>query len=220
MNKKIISLGMNCEISFQIERYVNEWYSSLFSWAFVVNDDDFLKAIKNIDDVFTNEVHFHLPTVDMFMDEKYNIAFHGRTPKGEFLSEDGSIIDMVKYNEALDELKHRLNHLKNKFKSDLHSSDEKIYIKKYLIEPDIETWGGKERLILLINQLYSYLEKETGGENYKLVVVLSKRDDVLEVTEIERERLFIRFVDHWAPYYDTRNGADNESWKKIFEEFI
>lgn len=35
--RKLISLGMNCEVSFQIEKYVEKLYASLFSWAFAPN---------------------------------------------------------------------------------------------------------------------------------------------------------------------------------------
>ena len=117
--------------------------ASLFSWAFVLDDELFLKALENIDDIFENEICFHLPTNDMFMDKKYQITFHGRTPKQNFLLEDGSIKDREMYEKTVLKLQSRIRHLKEKFKEQLVKGDA-VYIKKIMIEPDLEAYGGKE----------------------------------------------------------------------------
>lgn len=59
----------------------------------------------------------------MFMDKKYQITFHGRTPKQDFLLEDGSIKDWELYEKTVLELKSRIRHLKEKFKEQLINDD-------------------------------------------------------------------------------------------------
>ncbi|MBO5523409.1 MAG: hypothetical protein J5986_07015 [Roseburia sp.] len=216
--RKLISLGMNCEVSFQIEKYVEKLYASLFSWAFVMDDDLFLEALNNVDDIFSNEISFHMPTGDMFLDEKYRITFHGRTSKEKLFDENGTIKDRGLYDETVEELKSRLVHLKEKFKEDLVTEDEKIYFKKILIEPDFETWGGKEKLERIINGLSDYFLKNGNAGNV-LVVVLERKYNKPEIKELEKNGLFIRCVDFFAPVDNTKDGADNAGWRKIIEEF-
>lgn len=216
--KRLISLGMNCEVSFQIKKYCPSLYASLFSWAFVINDDLFLQALDNIDDVFSNGVHFHLPTDDMFMDEKYQITFHGRTSKLDMLDKEGNIVNREKYDEALDELISRLAHLKSKFKTDLMSADEKVYIKKIMIEPSLEEWGGEAHLFEIICSLKKYFSEYSS--NSTLVVVVEKKYLSDSILKLEDKNCKIRCVNFWAPVSDTQYGADNESWEKIIKEFM
>ncbi|MDE7311144.1 MAG: hypothetical protein K2N87_05910 [Eubacterium sp.] len=175
--KKIISIGMNCEVSFQIQKYVDKFYSSLFSWAFVMDDKRFLRALHNLDDVFSKEIEFHMPTNDMFLDKKYGIAFHGRTPKEKLFFPDGKVKDSKLYDETVEELKTRIAYLKNRFKQDLDSDEEKIYFKKILVEPDLEIWGGKEKLISIIKEFETYFLKNIarGGGRTKKFIVLQKK---------------------------------------------
>lgn len=217
--KKIISLGMNCEVSFQIRKYVNEFYPSLFSWAFIMDDELFVEALNNIDDIFQNEISFHMPTEDMFLDEKYRMTFHGRTPKEKLFDEGGNIKDLKLYDETVTELKSRLGHLKEKFKTDLKSEDEIIYLKKILIEPDLEKWGGKEKLLRIIEELYDYFNNKGHERQWKLVIVLEKKYYFPELEEIGKRGLFVRYVDFFAPVDNTKDGADNTGWRKIIEEF-
>ena len=216
--KKVISLGMNCEVSFQIEKYVKEFQSSLFSWAFVMDDDLFLEALNHIDDVFENEIRFHMPTDDMFLDEKYQITFHGRTPKEKLFDDNGEIKDRHLYDGTVEELKSRLAHLKDKFKQELLSEDENIYIKKILIEPNLEVWGGQERLIRIIENLSDYFIKLRTRN--KLIVVLESKYCSAKIKELEGNGLYIRCVDFFAPVDNTKDGADNDGWRKIFLEFL
>ena len=41
-----------------------------------------------------------------------------------------------------------------------------------------------------------------------------------EILELEKniDGLYIRTVDYFAPVDDTKDGADNYGWKKIFDE--
>lgn len=161
-----------------------------------------------------------MPTDDMFLDEKYQITFHGRTHKSELFDESGNIKNSHLYNETVAELKSRLRHLKEKFKQELISEDEIIYIKKVLIEPDIETWGGEERLEKVIKGLSDYFISAADAGKQKLVVVIEKKYCSAKLMELEGNGLYIRCVDFFAPVDNTKDGADNDGWSKIFKEFL
>ena len=211
--RRIISLGMNCEVSFQIERYQQPFYSSLFSWAYICNEHKFLDALYNIDDVFSNGKHFHLPTSDMFMDEKYDIAFHGRTSKSEFLSEDGKVINGEVYESTLRELENRLNHLKEKFFADLISDDEKIYIKKVPLSS-----VPIDLIVDYVKQLKQYFTQH--ARNWKLVIVLEEGEYPSELYELMDGTCEISTVKYFSSIDNTKDGADDESWNGILAKYL
>ncbi len=217
--KKLISLGYNCEVSFQIEKFRGDIDASLFSWAFLLDDAKFLQALENVDDIFMNGIHFHMPTDDMFYDEKYDITFHGRTPKSAMFDEFGNIKNQAVYDESIAELKSRLAHLKEKFKKDFVSDDEKIYLRKIEIIPEPDGTVNYGKVIDFINKLKAFLDKNVKRGSYKLVIVIEKKFITPELKAMEDKSLFVRTVDYLAPFYDTKNGADYENWRKILEEF-
>lgn len=214
--QKIISLGYNCEVSFQIEKYVENWDASLFSWAYVSNDLKFLDAMKNIEDVFKHDILFHMPTPDMWCDVKYDIKFHGRAHKDTMFDSEGNLIDNVVYDECLEELRSRLEHLKEKFLNSLDSDDEKIFIRKLRITPK----QNDSEVLEFIQNLNDILNSKVKGSRYKLYIVLEKEYYKPEWQSIESDHLFIRTVDYFAPDGDTKEGADHESWKVIFDEIL
>lgn len=217
--KKIISLGNNCEVSFQIEMYQGYLDSGLFSWAFTLNDDKFLLALENIDDIFMNGVHFHMPSDDMFYDEKYDITFHGRTLKTLMFDSEGNIKNQTAYDECLAELKSRLGHLKDKAKQDFISDSEKIYLRKVEICPEPDGTFHYSRAIDFISRLNLILDQKVLNGTYKLVIVIEKQHLTPALQALQTDKLFLRTVDYFAPFYDTKNGADHESWRKILLEF-
>lgn len=214
--KNIISLGYNCEVSFQIEKYINEFDASLFSWAYICNDTSFLRALDNIDDIFTDQVHFHMQSDDMFYDEKYDMTFHGRTHKDAMFDKNGNIIDNDAYDECIAELRSRLDHLKEKFKQQLVSRDKKIFIRKLKIS-DKQNCADAVQYIRKLNEI---LNSKVKGGRYKLYVVIEKEFLSRELKNVESGRVFIRTVDYFAPDSDTKDGADHKSWKAIFDEIL
>ncbi len=217
--KKIISLGYNCEVSFQIQKFRGAIDASLFSWAFLLDDEKFFLALENLDDIFMNGIHFHMPTNDMFYDEKYDITFHGRTPKHVMFDEEENIKDQEAYDAAIAELKSRLAHLKKKFKNDFESEDEKIYLRKIEILPEADGTVNYERVVSFINRLYDFLERQVKIGEYKLIIVIEEKYMTPELKALEKSTLFLRTVDYLAPFYDTENGADDANWQKILKEF-
>lgn len=217
--KKFVSLGTNCEVAFQIEKYQGYIDSGLFSWAFVLDDEKFLRALENIDDIFTHGVHFHMPSDDMFYDEKYDITFHGRTPRSEMFDQAGNLINPAAYDACLSELRSRLEHLKERTKQTFASADEKIFLRKIEMQPDANGEFPYAQVANFIGRLYDVLSRQVCKGTFKLVIVLEKRHLVPDIQKLERGGIFIRGVDYLAPFYDTKDGADENSWRKILHEF-
>ncbi len=214
--KRIYSLGMNCEVTYQIERFFGTIDSCLFSWAFVLDDNLFLEAIKNINDIFEHDVHFHMPSADMFIDEKYQITFHGRTNKQEMFNEEDQIIDMNKYNDAIAELTSRIDHLKTKWKKQTSCEDKTVFIKK-LWWPDYNAQTDRKRIISYIEDFYNTFDSITSGD-YLLCIVIEDSNCSSEIKKLESDRLWIRTVDFFSPIDNTQFGADDSSWDKILQE--
>lgn len=218
-NNKLISLGYNCEISFQIQKFRKSFESSLFSWVYSLNNQKFINALWNLDDIFVDQIHFHLPTENMFYDEKYDLVFHGKTNKKEMLDETGNIINHKKYDDCVAELRSRINHLKEKFQKEFFSDYEKIYFRKIEIYPDWMTEDFCEEIIQFIKDLHEFFLKKVKVGGFKLIIVLEEQYLNSEIKLLECDTLFIRTVKYFAPYDNTKDGADYESWRKILEEF-
>ena len=73
----IISLGLNCEISFILKKKFNFVESSLLSWSYIpissLND-----VLKNPQLIFSEGIE-DLTEYNMFKCSKTGIAFHGKT---------------------------------------------------------------------------------------------------------------------------------------------
>ena len=216
---KIYSLGMNCEVAFQIQKYLGAIESSLFNWVLIDDDDLFIEALNNLDDIFQKK-HFHRPSPNMFMDEKYKMFFHSRHSAKELFDDNWNIINQTLYNETVFELESRIKYLKEKFKNQLSLAEDKMFLRKIWL-PDLEI---EERIIQInhtvgfIKNLYKYLNCNTN--NFKLIIVVDKKHYFKELIALEDDNLKIRAVDFFSPWDNTKDGADNGSWAKIFEEFL
>lgn len=214
MNKNdLISLGMNCEVSFQIEKYLGKIEASLFSWAFIENEELFLNALNNIDDIFSSKISFAAQTEDMFWCEQYRIAFHGRTNKKLMLDDNNNIINETLYNECISELKTRIDYLKIKFKKQLEAKEKTVFIKKLDVNHDIS------RAEKIIKALYDYFTQNSKYGNWQLVIVVESAYSN-NLQHLQNEKLFIYPVAFFAPADNTRDGADNESWKAIIMDAL
>lgn len=209
MNKNhLISLGMNCEVSFQIEKYLGKIDASLFSWAFIENEELFLDALNNIDNIFSGKISFAEQTEDMFWCEQYRIAFHGRTNKKLMLDDNNNIINETLYDECISELRNRIGYLKTKFKKQLDADEKTIFIKKLEVNHDILRAENN------IKALYDYFIQNSKYGNWQLVIVVESAY-IYDLQHLQNNKLFIYPVAFFAPADNTRDGADNESWKAI-----
>lgn len=212
--ENIISLGMNCEVSFQIEKYVKKLDASLFSWAFIEDEDLFLEALNHIDEIFEGDISFKAPTPDMFLCEKYQIAFHGRTPGKLMFDSNWTIKNQKIYDKTVDELRSRIRYLKQKFMNQINSEKYTVFLKKLMVEGD---YIKAERII---TGLRDYLEAHNERKNYTLVIVIEEKYDNSILRSLENDNLVIRTVSYFSPVTDTKNGADNIGWSRIFREIL
>lgn len=212
--ERVISLGMNCEVSFQIERYVEKLDASLFSWAFILDDDLFVEALNHLDSIFEGEISFNQASNDMFFCDTYRIAFHGRTPKQLMLHKNGRIKHRRVYKAAVKELHSRINYLKEKFKKQLQAEEYTVFLKK------MEVNGDYVKAERVIKGLADFFKRENHNGNYKLVIVIEEKYENAILRALETENVAIRTVAFFSPVEDTKDGADNMGWSRIFKEFI
>lgn len=213
---KVYSIGMNCEVSFQIERIYGKIDSSLFSWAFVHDEYLFLECLSNIDDLFNREIVFHKPSSDMFIDLKYQIAFHSRYNSYDLFDSEWNIINGEGYDTAKKELYSRVGYLKEKFRLQLCNNEPKLFMKKIWLEDEDEE-SRRRKCIEIISGLDDFFRNY--AINYKLIIILDERSYFEEFKDLENDVLFIRKIKFYSPWEDTKFGADDESYDAIFREF-
>ena len=92
--ENIVSLGYNCEVSFRIEDFTGEGIDSYpFSWAYVNDSEHFITCLWELDGLLSGKIEV-LPW-GMFLDKKYQIAFHGKGDAKELFNVDGSLNTLI-----------------------------------------------------------------------------------------------------------------------------
>ena len=207
MNTKpiLVSLGYNCEVSFRLEDYYGKLDSYLFSWSFEDSRIGFIKALENMEDVLKGELK--LCPDHMIQDQRYKIRFH---PRYDILPQTGEITD-EQFIKAVEELKSRIDHLKNKTLDLCKSEKEIIFIIK------VASKSVKSNVKYLSN-LRVALDK-IQISNYQIVAVFERNAALKEILALEDSRLKIRTVRKFAPLKHTDIMGDIRGWYKIINEF-
>lgn len=210
----VISLGFNCEVSFQIQKYTKMFEASLFSWAFIVDDTLFLEALKNLSKLFAGEIQFSPERVDMFQCKNFNIFFHGRVPYQQLKLENSDRMNEEKYNKALNELKSRVEHLKEKFIDQLNTEESTIFIR------EVEGIGNLNEHLKFVGELNDYLALNYPNGKYLLLIIVEEKYYSFFARYVTFPNTEVRCLKHFAPVDDAKDGADNDGWKQIFGEFL
>ena len=207
MNDKpvIVSLGYNCEISFRIEDYYGKLDSYLFSWSFEDSRKGFIKALENIEDVFEGDLE--LCSDHMIRDKKYQIRFH---PRYDILPKFGETTDK-QFEEAVKELKSRIDYLKSKT-INLFNSNKRVV---FIIKVESRDVSNNIKYINKVKEIFDGYKTL----NYILVAVLEKKSLKKEIKDLESDRLKIRTVRKFAPIKHTDIMGDMSGWNKILREF-
>lgn len=207
---EIISLGYNCEISFRIENYLGTLNSFPFSWTYVLDRKLFVEALNDIDHIHDGDNEFCTdPRVNsMICYNKYKLCFH---PRGEYCNPNGTIIEN-KYNEAIEELNSRIDHLVYKFKEILNSNKKILFIVSV-------TNNGEMPDNEYILGIFNSLNKLSKNKDFILVAVLQKKELKKDLKNIENERLKIRTVKKFGTQRCNDIFTDSIGWYKIFSEF-
>lgn len=202
--KHVISLGYNCEVSFNIKRYCKNLESSLFSWAYVFELKGLIKALNNLDDLFTKNI---ADPSQLYEDRSYRIAFHGNTNYENLLNKDGSLNQEIVEKDLID-CKSKINHLKTKFKKVLSSDSKKLFI--YKLQKDVYNAHDD---ILELHKILSSM-----GQKFDLLIIVEEKM-LNQYKKINEDNLYIRAVSEYNPEEKTDATTFFRDWDKIFKEF-
>ncbi|MGN0437490.1 MAG: hypothetical protein ACI4F4_03130 [Lachnospiraceae bacterium] len=209
---EVISLGYNCEISFRIRDYYGKLYSFPFSWSYILDRDEFLKALDNLEQIFQGEVHVCKDNRvnSMIECDKYHICFH---PRSEFVADDGTIPEET-FDKAVEELRTRVMYLVKKFKVGLKDPN-----KQFVFLVGI-TDNGKTSDYDFLFELKSKLDILCPAQNYVLVAVIPENRLTTELKLINDERIKIRKIRRFGTQKCNDISTDMFGWGRIFKEFL
>lgn len=113
----ILSLGYNCEVSFQFFLKYHFVESSLFAWVNTENCQNLINALKHPDLILSQGVCEVPP---MYSDIATGISFHGKTKR-----------DGLETKEEIEkELYSRISYLRDKFAQTARDGKKNLYIFK------------------------------------------------------------------------------------------
>lgn len=201
----VISLGYNCEISFRIENYYGKINAMPFSWSFVLEREKFPSVLADIDQLFTGEVE--LLEDHMILCKNTNIKFH---PRYDVLLKNGDVTDNS-YEEAVQELRNRVAHLRKKWKALMEGNESTIFLMK------VEN-KGEDLDYNYIKQVCEGINKVYHSGNYQIYAILEKNGYSEKIKALENEKLKIRVLKKFAPRKHTDTMGDVWGWWKILNE--
>ena len=161
--KNVISLGYNCEVSFYIQKYCKNLNSSLFSWAYVFSIEALLKALTDLDNLFTKNISEPTP---LYKDNDYNIAFHGNLPDLDLINPEIKFSEEVLENDRKNTIE-KINYLKGKFKEVLNGNKTKIVFYKARYK-DLKLLKNLEKENLYFRGVEKYNpEEQSNSDTYQ-----------------------------------------------------
>lgn len=209
--QNIVSMGYNCEVSYRIRDRFGKVNSTVFSWCYVENRDDFLVSLDHLE--YLADCDKRLRSNGMFQCGDMGILLHTKVNRSELFLESGEA-DAQKVHEAISEMSERYRYLVKKLEKMFHNPRERtLYVLKMQPwEEDIE----KNRKFL--EDLYTKLDM-LCNDNFAILIVLEKNLLNLKLASMNKPNLYFRFVENYANDMDTEKSGDIEGWHRIFDEF-
>ncbi len=201
----ITSLGYNCEISFRLENYFGSINALPFSWSFVLDREKFPQTLADIDKLFADEVE--LMDDNMIKCKNYDIKFH---PRYDVLLKEGVPTEETT-QMAVEELRKRVFHLKEKWKELFTSQKKTVFLMK--VEDK-----GEDTNLKYIQDVYQVLQQKYISGKFMLVVLLERKAATEKIKAIESEQLKIRTLKRFAPKKHTDTMGDVWGWWKVLNE--
>lgn len=207
-----ISLGLNCEISFQLLKIFGAFESSLFHWS-SIPAEQLIPTLKNPDRIFSHKV-IEIPELNMWRCAVTSIAFHGNNQPHKLLDKNGRR-DKEKIRFELKDTIARIEYLREKFCLAARSGESKLYI---LGLPP--AYCSNIEPASFVREVFETLQ--TIAPNASLLVIAEKCMQA-ELSPLDNdETIFVRFLDQFAPgdkvtnsnYVDLKHGSE------IFSEFV
>lgn len=146
-------------------------------------------------------------SMGMFLDKKYQIAFHGKGDAKELFNVDGSLNTLIA-ERRLNELKARIRYLIKKFKNLLNSEEKTLFVLK--IHPQ-ERDGG----FILIKGVLDFLRKNYISQKFMVLAVLEESNRILRerIGELPiGSQLQVRYISSYANDDETKSGGDIRGW--------
>ena len=210
---EVVSLGYNCEISFRLENCFGKINSWPFSWSYILDRELFIEALNHLEEIFQDSVSICKdPRVNaMVQCDKYKICFH---PRGQYVDENGHVIEEKFFPEGESELKSRVKHLISKF-IQLQKDKNKRTLLICGVEDD-----GKDDTIEFIKKLDKTIHALFDSNNYILLIVLPKHKYNNEIKGLESKQLKIRKIRSFGVQKCNDISTDMHGWGRIFLEFL
>lgn len=201
----IFSLGYNCEVSFQFFKYHHFVESGLFSWVNALDIKTLTKALNNFDTIASGDFEYD---GKMWRCLKSSIYFHGKR--------DVKSTDIQALNADKEELKPRLDYLKNKFLTTGTDGKKNLYIYKHSVRDSFD----KETFVKDVQNLYDTLKKLIRNEFDLLIVTENKTFSSLSEADFSNNHIYWRSIIFFTPENNvTTKENDKRHWRQIFREF-
>ncbi len=209
----LISIGMNCEIRYQLRQKYGAIDSSLLEWA-VVPPTHLVEVLKNPNLIFSGEIEEYRKW-NMWHCKATDIVFHGKKTVQELLGEDGNPDETKIAQEKKDTIS-RIKYLSDKFINIAQSEESKLYILG--VHPDFCKY--KEEELRTFVQRVSDTIQEVAKNASLLVITLEENKNALNGLD-DDNNLFIRYINHFAPYNQATNPeyVDLQRGSELLSEF-
>ena len=205
----VSSIGVNCEISFNLNRVHGFVDSYPLIWAFVhslshlselIEDPMLLASDQKMDHNYDHNM-VRLPCID--------VSFHCKGLPGDILGPDGNI-DEKKAQAERDELKSRLAYLAQKWKKVLTDASKTVLC---ILTPWEESSTTEEILAI-----YEALRKYPGTD---LLVVLTGKEKKVSARRLRSKGILVRYITRHPPHDKVTDLQENDivGWNRICHEF-
>jgi hypothetical protein len=197
-----VSLGHNCEVSFQHRRVLGRGDSGFFSWN--ITTLPALESLISNDFVGILQEEQLEDSGDGFLlrDRSHNFLFHSPFLKNDFRADPD-------YAEKLKKLRSKFAHFYEKFHANARSGERVAYFYKAQVNtPSEEVRVGAHRVHQLLMGLHD-------TRPFSLIVL--QQEEQREAPWPEKG-IFNRYLKRLAPWHDATDGHVS-SWDRIFQEF-
>lgn len=204
---KIISLGSNCEVSFRIMDYTNKPLDSyIFSWTASYDPMTTISALEDLNKL-KGSSWTKSPT-GMFINDKYNIGFHGKPIKAEISNE--SVQPKENDNDSIiDELNSRMSHLIEKTEKMFfnNSKENVLFIYKYEVYKQ-EDKEYKNALTALLS-MYNVLETKFKKDDFFLLAIYDDQNLIDDLKQVNIAENILFYNVGFFPNPDSRRAGGN-----------
>lgn len=211
---KLISLGLNCEISLILLKHFGDMDSSLFQWA-GIHASRYINTLNNLQLIFSQDI-IEDPNANMWFCPVSKMKFHGKRTPQELLNENGERDEKKIAAERQDTIG-RIHHLCEKFTLVANSAETKLYILG--LHPTFYD-KPKDECVKFLQEFYTTLQHLANNASF--LVIIEENMKKQEIMELDNDStFFIRCIHHFAPS-ECATSIENinyERYAEIFKEF-